>query len=287
MNLALLIVGICAALAGLLAIIFGMTIREFSLGGTLIISGTIGVCSGMLLVGLHLVLLELKGIARRLAGAVAPSEVRVRPVLPGLAVPGSVAPEPMPAAAVRAEPAPPPPPPSPPPSPPPWQSEAAARERPRTEAPQQEPEAPTAPEAPRRRNLLFASTSRKERERAEAKSGEAAPPPADATEAPNLPPASFDVAWPKPDRTRPPEPPAAPRRPPPRSPTFAETAPAPAPEPPPAVESAPPVTVLKSGVVDGMAYSLYSDGSIEAQMPEGMMRFASIDELRAHLDQRG
>ena len=51
-------------------------------------------------------------------------------------------------------------------------------------------------------------------------------------------------------------------------------------------EDQPPVTVLKSGVVDGMAYSLYSDGSIEAQMPEGMMRFASIDELRAHLDHR-
>ena len=58
--------------------------------------------------------------------------------------------------------------------------------------------------------------------------------------------------------------------------------------PPPVApdEILPPVTVLKSGVVDGMAYSLYSDGSIEAQMPEGMMRFASIDELRAHLDQR-
>ena len=54
---------------------------------------------------------------------------------------------------------------------------------------------------------------------------------------------------------------------------------------PPAAR-APQVTVLKSGVVDGMAYSLYSDGSIEAQMPEGMMRFASIDELRTHLDQR-
>lgn len=51
-------------------------------------------------------------------------------------------------------------------------------------------------------------------------------------------------------------------------------------------QTAPAVTVLKSGVVDGMAYSLYSDGSIEAQMPEGMMRFASIDELRTHLDQR-
>ena len=46
------------------------------------------------------------------------------------------------------------------------------------------------------------------------------------------------------------------------------------------------VSVVKSGVVDAMAYSLYSDGSIEAQMPEGMVRFESIDELRAHLDQR-
>ena len=57
---------------------------------------------------------------------------------------------------------------------------------------------------------------------------------------------------------------------------------------PPAVRTEDPtqVTVLKSGIVDGMAYSLYSDGSIEAQMPEGMMRFASIDELRAHLDHR-
>ena len=52
-------------------------------------------------------------------------------------------------------------------------------------------------------------------------------------------------------------------------------------------EDQPAATILKSGIVDGMAYSLYSDGSIEAQMPEGMMRFASIDELRSHLDQRG
>ncbi|RXH27768.1 hypothetical protein XH99_16055, partial [Bradyrhizobium nanningense] len=173
-----------------------------------------------------------------------------------------------------------------------WQSEAAARERPRVETPP-EPEAPTppaAPEAPRRRNLLFASTSRKERERAEAKATEGAPPqlPAEPSEALDTPPASFDDAWPKPDRMRPPEPPAALRRPPPRSPsTFAEAAPPPAPEPPPPPVEQPPVTVLKSGIVDGMAYSLYSDGSIEAQMPEGMMRFASIDELRAHLDQRG
>jgi hypothetical protein len=46
----------------------------------------------------------------------------------------------------------------------------------------------------------------------------------------------------------------------------------------------PAATVVKSGMVDGMAYSLYSDGSIEAQMPEGMMRFASIEQLRTHID---
>jgi hypothetical protein len=49
----------------------------------------------------------------------------------------------------------------------------------------------------------------------------------------------------------------------------------------------PEVSVVKSGVVDSMAYSLYSDGSIEAQLPEGTVRFSSIEELRAHLDQRG
>lgn len=298
MTLALLIAGIFAVVAGLLSILFGFSVREFSLGSPLIISGTIAVCSGLLLAGLYVVVAELKGIAHRLAGA--PSEVRVRPVLPGLAAsgpgvaaPGAAMPEPMPASAARLETRMEPAPPAPAAGPPPWQSEAAARERPRAEAPP-EPEAPTppAPEASRRRNLLFASTSRKERERAEAKVTDGAPPqlPAEPSEALDAPPASFDDAWPKPDRMRAPEPPAALRRPPPRSPsTFAEAAPPPAPEPPPPPRPVgqAPVTVLKSGIVDGMAYSLYSDGSIEAQMPEGMMRFASIDELRSHLDQRG
>ena len=66
-----------------------------------------------------------------------------------------------------------------------------------------------------------------------------------------------------------------------------------APRPAPRADrpSAPPdhnassVTVLRSGVVNGMAYSLYSDGTIDAQLSEGTMRFASIDRLRAHLDQ--
>jgi len=63
-------------------------------------------------------------------------------------------------------------------------------------------------------------------------------------------------------------------------------------EPAPAVassatapEAARPVSILKSGVVDGMAYTLYSDGSIEAQLPQGTLRFGSITELRNHIEQ--
>ena len=44
------------------------------------------------------------------------------------------------------------------------------------------------------------------------------------------------------------------------------------------------VPILKSGVVDGMGYTLYVDGSIEAELPQGILRFASINELRAHLE---
>ncbi|HEX4409805.1 MAG TPA: hypothetical protein VH206_13615 [Xanthobacteraceae bacterium] len=46
-----------------------------------------------------------------------------------------------------------------------------------------------------------------------------------------------------------------------------------------------PITVLKSGVVDGMAYTLFSDGSIEAALPQGRLRFGSITELRNHIEQ--
>lgn len=42
--------------------------------------------------------------------------------------------------------------------------------------------------------------------------------------------------------------------------------------------------ILKSGVVDGMAYTLYADGSIEAQLPQGTVRFGSIAELRSHIE---
>lgn len=58
---------------------------------------------------------------------------------------------------------------------------------------------------------------------------------------------------------------------------------------PPRTDSEPeaPAAILKSGVVDGMAYTLYADGSIEAKLPEGIVRFDSIGDLRGHLEKNG
>ena len=39
-------------------------------------------------------------------------------------------------------------------------------------------------------------------------------------------------------------------------------------------------------MIDGMPYTLYADGSIEAQLPQGMVKFASVDALRAHLEKQ-
>jgi hypothetical protein len=54
--------------------------------------------------------------------------------------------------------------------------------------------------------------------------------------------------------------------------------------PPSGSEDSRPPAILKSGVVDGMAYTLYADGSIEAQLPQGTVRFGSIAELRSHIE---
>jgi hypothetical protein len=281
----LLIAGIGFLLAGLLAIGFGIPVKEFSFGNTLILTGAVAACTGMVMFGLWMVVRELKNIARRLGPGTAQGDQAAED---GgfLFSRGQPAPE----NAGSAEPA--------ALSPPPWYDEAASRDRVRNDVPAASEPVEAAPAVKARRNLLFSSSSRKERERAQARTADpsapdlrpappAAPPPT--PESSEAPPATFDDAWPKSERARAADAPL-PRRSGRAPSTFTEAGAGAtgADRYPPAAqnEEQPPVTVLKSGVVDGMAYSLYSDGSIEAQMPEGMMRFASIDELRSHLDQR-
>jgi len=84
MMVGMLVAGIGLVVAGLLAIGFGIPVKEFSFGNTLILTGVIGVCTGVIMVGLWTAVRELQNIARRLGGGVAQprDEVAVRPVLP-------------------------------------------------------------------------------------------------------------------------------------------------------------------------------------------------------------
>jgi hypothetical protein len=293
MMFVMLVAAIGLVLTGLLAIAYGIGV-QLSTGNTLIIAGVIGVCTGAIMLGLWMTVRELKNISRQLAAGVpeARGEAMGRPGLAGAAMrdsapaggdflaaeqTGGSGPFSPGAAPFSAAP------------PPPWQNEDVLRDHPIPEP--MHPEPPPSASKPKR-NLLFSSTSRKERERAQSRSGEPLPPDLSSQDLRSMspigplddpaepPPPSFEDAWPKSERARPAEM-AAQRRSSRMPPTLAEANGGPA-----HPEDRPEVTVLKSGVVDGMAYSLYSDGSIEAQMPEGMMRFASIDELRAHLDQR-
>jgi hypothetical protein len=298
MMVVLLVAGVGLLLAGLAAIGFGIPVQEFSFGNTLILSGSVIACTGIMLLGLWTAVRELKNIAQRLGSGVPEATQPGTTLQPAaaLAGPGERAAgndgflfgrdEPALETPGKAEP--------PAPSSAPWQDEAAARDRGREEAPSAPAEA--VPAAKPKRNLLFSSLSRKERERAQARTIDPSaldvnPEPATAPPVPEArevsPPATFDDAWPQTERSKTATPPLRSSRTPSTFTEPAATVPRPDRYPPvPRNEEQPPVTVLKSGVVDGMAYSLYSDGSIEAQMPEGMMRFASIDELRSHLDQR-
>jgi hypothetical protein len=300
MMVVMLVAGIGCLLAGLLAIGFGIPVKEFSFGNTLILTGAVAACTGLIILGLWIVVRELKGIAQRLGPgmpldwtgtALEPSAAAQPRHRPGESGGLPFSRDQPTADAVHGEsgahPS--------APSAAPWLDAAAARDRARNEVPPAPEPAETTPAPKPRRNLMFSSTSRRERERAQARAADqsttdhpapiAAPPIPEMSEPPS---ATFDDAWPKSERARSPDTQLQRRGG--RAPsTFSETTAGAASAERAAAggnEDQPPVTVLKSGVVDGMAYTLYSDGSIEAQMPEGMMRFASIDELRAHLDQR-
>jgi hypothetical protein len=259
----LLAAGIGVCIVGLLAIGFGIPISDTSFGNALLIAGVVILCTGLILVGMWLVARELVGLMKLV---VAQGVQGARPAVPPrLAHPfaAPVAEHPGPNGGMdRAA------------SPPPWADEAAARAKP-VPAPDVQPAEPAppppAPDRPARRNLLFAT---KRRDKDEAVAAAATPSPALEAE----PKVSFENAWPNPARSNG----AADRQ---------EPATADANEPAPTDQAKPDlppgVTVMKSGVVDGMAYTLYSDGSIEAQFAgENPIRFASFDALRAHVEQQ-
>ena len=292
MTFVMLVAGIGLVVAGLLAIAYGIGV-QLSTGNTLIIAGMIGVCTGMIMLGFWTTVRELKNIAKRLGTGLpdvreaaaerpAPAVAAARETAPAIGEFQAVEPFGGPGAFSPSAP------PDFPPEPPPWQNEAVLRDHPIPEP--LHPEPPPAAAKPKR-NLMFSSTSRKERERTQSRSGETLPPDLMSSDVRSRPPvmppvepaeppqAPFEDSWPRVERTRPAE--TSPPRRGGRMPPSLETNATPARN-----QDQSEVMVLKSGIVDGMAYSLYSDGSIEAEMPEGLMRFASIDELRVHLDQR-
>ena len=356
MTLVLMAVGLLAAAAGLLTIGFGIPINAFSLGNTLIISGTIGVGSGLIVVGLALVHGQLRRIAELLRGRT-PTEA-VESVEPIARAKSRSQPElaPMPSALrdiVTDEPSRAPESPyaleprfpatanEPAPGPLDWlraKSRPMATPVPAAPVPpsMSEPpmveltdEAPLSPRSPSRSPMPPAMEAAFD-PRNWAPSRDAASPPPRAEQplpraTPQVEPPQqkerFDLVWP--DRGAAPAP--APVQPPTPAPVVAapiepklEAAPElkselkrePAPEMPlppiparprdarpaaaekrmPELLRKPPAergpTILKSGVIDGMPYTLYADGSIEAQLPQGMVKFASVDALRAHLEKQ-
>jgi hypothetical protein len=224
---------------------FGIPVKEFSFGNTLILSGAVVSCTGLIMISLSLVVRELRTVADRLRSGVMAADhggdLRV-PFPPAI----EDSPRPLRDADQAAPNARSGPTVAPSVLSPLWQAEtstydrAAVRDAPDIDVPEPPAFSDTPATQKPRRNLLFASSMRKERERPEPERASSAPSSA-GSRAGQL------------------------------SGLHGQNASS--------------VTVLRSGVVDGMAYSLYSDGTIEAQLPEGMKRFSSIDQLRAYLDQ--
>lgn len=292
MSVLLLVLGIVVTGAGVVTIGFGIPNNEFGLGNTLIIAGTTAFGAGLILIGLAAAVGQLTRIAEALR-----SRPVSRPVRPAEAMA-----EPLIAESPRPAPTLVPQPPQPP------VSEPHPRE---AGPPERMPTADSTVEASASAlERLRSSMSRPEApaEAASAPPGapvgrvpasESAPEGAprsvvvDPLSKPRLdflfrsktaaaPAETFDMVWPK--RVSPaPEHPIAEQAPPRRTSGNGVSPQGSVPPGAPAGEARP-AAILKSGVVDGMAYTLYADGSIEAQLPQGTVRFGSIAELRSHIE---
>ena len=318
MSLLLYVVGALAAAGGAAAILFGIPVKEFSFGDTLIVSGTVALVGGLIVVGLAAAVSQLQRLAEMVGAR--PLSRSGRPVDLLEAARGNRAPFPPKPKSERA-----PVSELPPFVPAPIEEQAMAEdesatpfirnpdlplpaEEPVEEAPVLKPaankpspfrfpEPPNAPppppqSAPPPRAAPSFDSSLPEWRKP-------APAPAEPSRSEPSQPSYFDAMWKneprtppaeaEPPRTRAPEPFKWPEPEPPVRAKPAEPEPAPELAQPAQEAEEPPraVAVLKSGVVDGMGYTLYVDGSIEAELPDGTLRFASINELRAHLEKTG
>src|SRR6266478_1296019 len=176
MMVLLLIAGIGFLLAGVLTIGFGIPVKEFSFGNTLILTGTAAACTGIIMLGLWMVVRELTNIARRLGPRAATEDEGL------LFSPDRPAEN-----ASNAEPS--------ARSPPPWHEDAGSRDRVRGDVPSAPEPVEAAPAAKQRRNLLFSSSSRREHERAQARTTDPSAP--DARPAPAVPPGSDSTEGPR------------------------------------------------------------------------------------------
>ena len=294
MSVVLFVIGVIAALLGAGMFAYGIPVKEFSFGNTLIIAGTTSAVGGLVIIAIGVAVGHLQHIAEILATR--------PPVRPSQPLEAFEPPAETGAAPSRI------------PFPPPPKSERAAQrpmpamvEPPRAAAHAEMPvgDHAAASAAPALQNPEVAAAVAEEFEvqeyedvslspqqpapaplpdfeppkappRSERSSPAFEPPPrfASPSERPSQP-SYFDAMWPpesKPVR----RPVTEPIKPEPKP----DLAPAAVPE---AQNAEPPPAILKSGVVDGMAYTLYVDGSIEAELPSGILHFASINELRDHL----
>ena len=319
MSVILLVLGIVVAAAGGALIGFGIPISELSRGTTMILAGTSALVGGLILIGLSALVAEMTRVAAllrasqmpraaRLAAETAPAAEAVpreQPVpltepqpatSPSLEVSAtaiqrlrsSIPRSDKPAAEVEEVPLSP-------------NGQQVHPTEPKVEPPLRAEPMPRPEPMPRGEPVLRLEPAPRS---AGAAAVEAREPRLDFLFRPRQaqpaaqPQESFDALWPKragregrPDpRAEASRAPASVTPPPtaePSAPAAAEAAPDPGPPPSSDEQPAQPersVAILKSGVVDGMAYTLYADGSIEAQLPQGMVRFGSIAELRAHIE---
>jgi hypothetical protein len=302
----LVILSLLSMGTGVFIVGFGVPIRETAFGAGLLVAGTVAITGGFLLVGLAAAIAELQLMVKALRARVPGPPRNLRPAERKDAPEKRPGPPRLPFPPRRSAEAPATPrePDNETPAAPSHPAPAAAEPMPRQLRPEwlrramAEIESPPAPvttesdEWPR----LSEEPPPGVPEASPADHGGGETRPALGPAPPPIQPNRFDAIWP--DRRRgsetgdkraeadmPPPPHAQDTRLPPIEPPSAAAPLSAPPSEDARVESRP--SVLKTGVIDEMSYTLFTDGSIEAQMPDGTMRFGSVEELRRHLDQHG